>query len=108
MALAAIDAGKHVYCEKPLAVSVTHAEAMQAAAAKRGVKTMVAFNNLKTPTAKLAREMIRKGEIGRPIASAVGSIRDFSRIRICLIPGAALGLRLVRAPLAISARMSSR
>jgi predicted dehydrogenase len=67
MALAAIEAGKHVYCEKPLALSLVEAEEMQAAADRRGVKTMVAFNNLKAPAAKLAREMIQNGEIGRPI-----------------------------------------
>jgi predicted dehydrogenase len=67
MAMAAIEAGKHVYCEKPLAVTVEHAEAMQAAAAKRGVKTMVGFNNVKAPAALVAREMIRRGDIGRPI-----------------------------------------
>ncbi len=67
MAIAAIDAGKHVYCEKPLAVTLEDAEAMQAAAAKRGVKTMVAFKNVKAPAALLARDLIKAGEIGRPI-----------------------------------------
>ena len=67
MAMAAIEAGKHVYCEKPLAVRLEHAEAMQKEAAKRGVKTMVAFNNVKAPAALLARELIRKGDIGGPI-----------------------------------------
>jgi predicted dehydrogenase len=67
MAIAAIVAGKHVYCEKPLAVTLEAAEAMQAAAAKRGVKTMVAFNNVKAPAALLAQEMIRRGDIGTPI-----------------------------------------
>jgi predicted dehydrogenase len=67
MAMAAIAAGKHVYCEKPLAVTLEHAEAMQAAAAARGVKTMVAFNNVKAPAAIVAREMILRGDIGTPI-----------------------------------------
>lgn len=67
MAIAAIEAGKHVYCEKPLAVTLADAEAMQAAAARKGVKTMVAFNNVKTPAAMLARRLIDEGAIGRPI-----------------------------------------
>jgi predicted dehydrogenase len=67
MAVAAIEAGKHVYCEKPMAVTLGDAEAMQAAAAKRGVKTMVAFNNVKAPAALVAREMIARGDIGAPI-----------------------------------------
>ena len=60
MALAAIAAGKHVYCEKPLAVTLAEAEEMEAAARKAGVKTMVAFNNIKTPAAMLAKQLIER------------------------------------------------
>lgn len=67
MALAAIAAGKHVYCEKPMAVTVPEAEEMTAAAEQAGVKTMVAFNNVKTPSALYAKELIQSGAIGRPI-----------------------------------------
>lgn len=67
MALAAIAAGKHVYCEKPLSVTLEEAEEMAAAARAAGVKTMVAFNNVKTPAAMLARQVIDRGEIGRPM-----------------------------------------
>ncbi|RMC33200.1 Gfo/Idh/MocA family protein [Paracoccus alkanivorans] len=67
MALAAIAAGKHVYCEKPLSVTVAEAEEMTAAANAAGVKTMVAFNNVKTPAAMLARQIIEAGEIGTPM-----------------------------------------
>jgi predicted dehydrogenase len=66
MAMAAIEAGKAVYCEKPLSVSLAEAEKMTAAAKKAGVKTMVAFNNIKTPAAMLAKQLIERGEIGRP------------------------------------------
>lgn len=66
MAMAAIDHGKHVYCEKPLAMNDEQAAAMHEAAEQRGVKTMVAFNNIKTPAAMLARQLIDAGEIGRP------------------------------------------
>tara|TARA_R110000796_G_scaffold202007_1_gene318249 strand:+ start:1864 stop:3027 length:1164 start_codon:yes stop_codon:yes gene_type:complete len=67
MALAAIAAGKHVYCEKPLAMSDDQAREMHEAAERAGVKTMVAFNNIKTPAALLAKQLIDAGEIGRPI-----------------------------------------
>jgi predicted dehydrogenase len=67
MALAAIAAGKHVYCEKPLSVTLREAEEMAAAAKKAGVKTMVAFNNIKTPAAMLAKQLIDKGDIGTPM-----------------------------------------
>jgi predicted dehydrogenase len=66
-ALAAIEAGKHVYCEKPMAVKVEDAQQMAAAARKAGVHTMVAFNNLKTPAALVAKQIIERGEIGEPI-----------------------------------------
>lgn len=64
MALAAIAAGKHVYCEKPLAPSATDAAEMAKAAAAKGVKTQVGFNYLCNPMLRLAREMIAAGELG--------------------------------------------
>ncbi|QEM83492.1 Gfo/Idh/MocA family protein [Halomonas binhaiensis] len=66
MVMAAIEHGKHVYCEKPLAMDDHQAEAMACAAQARGVKTMVAFNNTKTPAALLARRLIDEGAIGTP------------------------------------------
>lgn len=66
MAMAAIQAGKHVYCEKPLTVSLDDARALAEAAEQAGVKTMVAFNNIKTPAALLARQLIERGDIGTP------------------------------------------
>ncbi|OZG72014.1 myo-inositol 2-dehydrogenase [Hahella sp. CCB-MM4] len=64
MALAAIEAGKHVYSEKPLALSAIDALEMTEAAEKAGVKTLVGFNYTKNPTIQLAREIISNGEIG--------------------------------------------
>ncbi|MGI9646277.1 MAG: Gfo/Idh/MocA family protein, partial [Ilumatobacteraceae bacterium] len=64
MALAAIEAGKHVYCEKPLAPTAPAAKPMVDAAEAAGVRTMVGFNYLKNPITKLAREIIESGEIG--------------------------------------------
>jgi predicted dehydrogenase len=51
MAMAAIRAGKHVYCEKPLTVTLADAQALAETAERAGVKTMVAFNNINTPAA---------------------------------------------------------
>lgn len=64
MSLAAIAAGKHVYCEKPLAPLSADAREMAEAAEARGVKTQVGFNYLCNPMLTLAREMIRAGELG--------------------------------------------
>jgi predicted dehydrogenase len=63
-ALAALEAGKHVYCEKPMAVKVEDAQRMGAAAKKARGKTLVAFNNIKTPAALVAKQIIERGEIG--------------------------------------------
>lgn len=64
MALAAIAAGKHVYCEKPLAPLAKDAREMAEAAEAKGVKTQVGFNYLCNPMLRLAREMITAGELG--------------------------------------------
>jgi predicted dehydrogenase len=68
IAIAALDAGKHVLCEKPLAVTVPEAEAMVAAAARasaRGVRAMTGFNYRRVPAIALARQLVGDGRIGR-------------------------------------------
>ena len=67
IAIAALEAGKHVLCEKPLANSVAEAEAMVAAAesaAARGVRSMVAFNYRRVPALALARRIVAEGRLG--------------------------------------------
>jgi predicted dehydrogenase len=64
MALAAIAAGKHVYCEKPLAPLAKDAREMADAAETAGLKTQVGFNYLCNPMLALARDMIVSGELG--------------------------------------------
>ncbi|WP_448317293.1 Gfo/Idh/MocA family protein [Streptomyces sp. CO7] len=67
IAIAALEAGKHVLCEKPLANSVAEAEAMTAAARaaeERGQIAMVGFNYRRVPAAALAQEMIAAGRLG--------------------------------------------
>ena len=64
MSLAAIAAGKHVYCEKPLAPLAADALEMAVAAEAAGVRTQVGFNYLCNPMLALAREMIAAGELG--------------------------------------------
>jgi len=64
MALAAIAAGKHVHCEKPLAPSVAEAREMMEAAEAAKVVTQVGYNYIKNPLLSLAREMIASGELG--------------------------------------------
>ena len=68
IAVAALEAGKHVLCEKPLANSVAEAELMAAAAdaaAARGVYSMCGFSYRRTPALALARRMVEEGRLGR-------------------------------------------
>jgi predicted dehydrogenase len=67
ISIAALDAGKHVLCEKPLANNVAEARAMAAAAERasaRGVRAMVAFNFRRVPAVALARKLIADGRLG--------------------------------------------
>jgi len=68
IAIAALQAGKHVLCEKPLSNTVAEAEEMTAAAEaaeRRGVLSMVAFNYRRTPALALARDLVAQGRLGR-------------------------------------------
>src|SRR3712207_6654758 len=67
IAIAALEAGKHVLCEKPLANSVAEAAAMTAAAARaaeRGVRSMVGFTYRRVPAIGLARQLVAEGRLG--------------------------------------------
>jgi predicted dehydrogenase len=67
IAIAALAAGKHVLCEKPLANSVAEAEEMTRAAeaaAERGVRAMVGFTYRRVPAVALARKMVADGRLG--------------------------------------------
>ena len=68
IAVAALEAGKHVLCEKPLANTLAEAEAMAAAAARassRGVRSMAGFNYRRVPAVALARNLVANGRIGQ-------------------------------------------
>ncbi|HSL35873.1 MAG TPA: Gfo/Idh/MocA family oxidoreductase [Arthrobacter sp.] len=68
IAIAALEAGKHVLCEKPLANSVAEAERMAAvadAAAARGVYSMCGFSYRRTPALALARRMVAERRLGQ-------------------------------------------
>ncbi|MFJ4229873.1 Gfo/Idh/MocA family protein, partial [Paenarthrobacter nicotinovorans] len=67
IAIAALEAGKHVLVEKPLANTLEEAELMASAAAwarARGVQSMVGFNYRRVPALALAREVIAEGRLG--------------------------------------------
>ena len=67
-ALLALEAGKHVACEKPLARTLEGATAMHKAArkaAKKGIRTYVWFNYRRCPAIGLAYQLMREGRLGR-------------------------------------------
>jgi predicted dehydrogenase len=67
IAIAALEAGKHVLCEKPLANTVAEAEAMAEAAARaavHGVRSMVGFTYRRVPAIGLARQLVAEGRLG--------------------------------------------
>ena len=65
IAIAAARNGKHVLCEKPLALNVKQAEAMLAAAQKAKIVHMVCHNYRRIPALALAKKMIGEGALGK-------------------------------------------
>lgn len=65
IALAAAKAGKHVLCEKPLALDVEHAATMVQAVRKAKVKNMVVFNYRRVPAIAFAKQIINGGQLGQ-------------------------------------------
>ena len=64
MAIAALEAGKHVWCEKPMAGSLADAERMLAAARAAGRVTVLGYNFIQNPTIVLMRRILEEGQIG--------------------------------------------
>jgi predicted dehydrogenase len=65
MAVAALEAGKHVWCEKPMALTLAEAEAMTAAAARaKGQVTALGYAYLRNPALQYAKQLIGEGAIG--------------------------------------------
>src|SRR3954453_14369203 len=63
--IAALEAGKHVACEKPLAGTLADAEAMAAAADAAVGRTFVWFNYRRVPAVALAHQLVAEGALGR-------------------------------------------
>ncbi|MEM2912472.1 MAG: Gfo/Idh/MocA family oxidoreductase [Candidatus Bathyarchaeia archaeon] len=63
--IAAAEAGKHIFCEKPLATNAKEAKKMLDAVNKAKVKHMVGFNYRFVPAVRLAKKLIEDGRLGR-------------------------------------------
>jgi 1,5-anhydro-D-fructose reductase (1,5-anhydro-D-mannitol-forming) len=92
--IAALGAGKHVLCEKPMALRYADARAMTAAAAESGRLLGVAYYRRKYPKLRRAMELIAAGAIGRPVmgfASAHDWFTDEEGLRPWLLDPAMAG-----------------
>ena len=67
MAMAALAAGKHVWCEKPMALTLDDARLMDAAARTSGLKTQLGYNYTVNPAFTHACRLVAAGEIGRVV-----------------------------------------
>lgn len=81
MAQAALAAGKHVYCEKPLAIDVAEAATLAKAAAASGKVHAVGLNYTTNPMISVARDIIRSGEIGAPVSFSGRYFEDYMASR---------------------------
>lgn len=65
IAIAAAKAGKHIFCEKPLALTLADAREMLQAAEETGVTHMVGFNYRFSPAVRLAKKLVESGRLGQ-------------------------------------------
>ena len=65
MAKAALAAGKHVSCEKPIAATLAGAREMAATARKSKAKTFVWYNYRRCPAVALAHKLVKQGKVGK-------------------------------------------
>jgi len=76
IAIAAANAGKHVFCEKPLTARAEDAEAMWDAVKAAGVVSQVGFCYRHTPAIVYARTLVESGQIGRPLQFRASYLMD--------------------------------
>jgi predicted dehydrogenase len=76
--IAAAAAGKHVLCEKPMAMDVAQCDRMIAACRANGVKLSVAYYRHFYPVIGRIREIIESGEIGAPIVAQINAFEMFN------------------------------
>ena len=77
IAIAAAAEGKHIFCEKPLALNLADARAMKDAADKAGVKAQIGFNYRFAPAVQLAKQLIDTGKIGTIRHIRASYLQDF-------------------------------
>ncbi len=77
MAIAALEAGKHVWCEKPMSPSLADAERMAAAARASGKVAILGYNYIQSPAVRYIAKLLNRGAIGRVTQFRVEMDEDF-------------------------------
>ncbi len=77
IAITAAENGKHVFCEKPLALSLKDAREMLDCVTKNGVKHQIGFNYRFAPAVQLAKNMIADGKLGTIRHVRASYLQDF-------------------------------
>jgi predicted dehydrogenase len=85
MSIAALEAGKHVACEKPLAGSLDHARQMRDAARKAKGKTFVWYVYRRTPAVALAHQLVKEGRLGKIYHIRAWYLQDWAGPNVPLI-----------------------
>jgi predicted dehydrogenase len=75
--VAAAEAGKHVLCEKPMAMTTTECERMIASCRANQVKLGIAYYRHFYPVVMRARELVQSGEIGVPVLAQINAFEQF-------------------------------
>ena len=75
--MAALEAGLHVLCEKPMALNVTHAKAMLEKAQAVGVKHMLCFTNRWSPAYRYLKQLLDQGYLGRCYQINIRCVGDY-------------------------------
>ncbi|MEQ1604940.1 MAG: Gfo/Idh/MocA family oxidoreductase [Pyrinomonadaceae bacterium] len=76
--IAAAEAGKHVLCEKPMAIDVAECDRAIAACAANNVKLGVAYYRRFYPVIERIRQAFRDGEIGKPVFAQINTFESFN------------------------------
>lgn len=76
--IAAAEAGKHVLCEKPMAMNVAECDRMIGACQASGVKLGIAYYRHFYPVVLRAKELIASGEIGKPVVAQINAFERFN------------------------------
>lgn len=79
IAMAAIETGKHVLCEKPIAMTVAQAREMHAAAEAAGVRHMTAFTYRFVPAMRYLHHLVSSGTLGTPVHFRAQRFQDWGR-----------------------------